>query len=184
MTDCDLITKLIQKAEENQRQLAKGKEAMMDLCFHPQIGPGYVASFLNSRIAYHNKFDPGATDNEDPLNPTHSSQNTNGLLRCFAVLQEIVSKFKLAKSGPFSLGPILEILVPGVQHRHSKSIRDLTLKILVELHKKGHSINTNRLEKLGLSAQYISQIENKLAKIKPVAPKDEKRMSDFLISQE
>ena len=142
-----------------------------------------MASFLNSRIAYHNKFDPGvATDNDDPRNPTHSSQNTNGLLRCFFILQEVVNKFKLAKSGPFSLGPLLEILTPGLQHRHSKPIRDVTLKILIEMHKKGHTINISRLEKLGLSGQYRTQVETKLAKVKPVAQKDEKRMSDFLIS--
>ncbi len=62
MTDCDLLTKLLTKAEENARQLTRAKEVIMDLCFHPQIGPGYVASFLNSRIAYHHKFDPSVVE--------------------------------------------------------------------------------------------------------------------------
>ena len=68
---------------------------------------------------------------------------------------------------------------------HSKPVREMALKILVEIHKKTNGgITASKLEKMGIVAPYFNQIKSKLAKVKGGAAQPARKMDEFMLSQE
>ena len=120
VTENEVIIKLLEKSEEgNARISTKAQEGLIDFSFHPMIGEGFVSTYLTSRLENH------LTNN-----------NTKGISVMLSLLYKFVTSFGITKKDS-SLSPkkLLKLVIPPLFHK-DQEIRNIALKVLLEIQKR------------------------------------------------
>ena len=152
VAEYELISKLLERSEEgNARISSKAQEALIDFSFHPSIGEGFVSTYIISRLESHYK-----------------NSNTKGTGVMLNLLYKFITSFGINKrSSPLSPKKILKVVIPPLFHK-DKEIRDISLKILLEVHSKTGLINESLFKDLNIPSTSQSIIDNILKAISEV----------------
>ena len=152
ITEYELISKLLERSEEgNSRISSKAQEAVIDFSFHPSIGEGFASIYIFSRLQNH-----------------YENSNTKGTGVMLNLLYKFIASFGINKiDSPLSPKKILKVIVPPLFHK-DKEIRDISLKILLEIHSKTGLINESLFKDLDIPSTSQSIIDNIMKTISEV----------------
>jgi len=141
VTEFEIVIKLLRKSEEGNTRISnKAQEGLIDFSFHPMIGEGFVSAYLLSRLESHLE-----------------TNNTKGLNVMMILLHKFIMSFgMMKKESPLSPKIILKLIFQPLFHK-DKNIRNISLKILLEIQKKTGIIdeNTFKEESTPLGAQNL-----------------------------
>ena len=152
VTENELITKILEKSEEgNARISIKAQEALVDFSFHPSIGEGFVSTYIISRLESHYK-----------------SNNIKGTNVILGLLYKFITSFGIGKKdSPLTPKKVLKVVVPPLFHK-DKDIREIALKILIEIHSKTGMVSEAMFKDLNVPSASQSIIDNILKAISEV----------------
>ena len=149
VTEYELICKLLERSEEgNARISSKAQEAVIDFSFHPSIGESFVTTYIISRLESHCE-----------------NSNTKGTGVMLNLLYKFITSFWINKrDSPLSPKKILKAIVPPLFHK-DKETRDISLKIILEIHSKTGLINESLFKNLNIPLTSQSITDNILKAI-------------------
>jgi hypothetical protein len=152
ITEYDIISKLLEKSEEgNARISSKAQEALIDFSFHPSIGEGFVSTYIVSRLETHQK-----------------NGNTKGTATMLNLLYKFISSFGMVKKDS-ALAPkkIFKVVLPSLFHK-DQDIRNIALKILLEIQKKTGVVELSLFKDLNIPSASQNLIDHILQKVSEV----------------
>ena len=144
VTENEIINKLLERSEEsNTRISSKAQETLIDFSFHPMIGEGFVSTYLISRLEEHQK------DN-----------NTKGINEMLTLLFKFITSFGVAKrDSPLSPKSLLKVIMAPLFHK-DQDIRNMALKILLEIQKKTGCIDESIFKEGSIPSGTQNLVEN------------------------
>ena len=144
VTEFEIVNKLLERSEEgNSRISSKAQETLIDFSFHPMIGEGFVSTYLISRLEEHQK------DN-----------NTKGIGEMLTLLFKFITSFGVAKrDSPLSPKSLLKVILNPLFHK-DQDIRNMALKILLEIQRKTGLIDENMFKEGSIPTGAQNLVEN------------------------